>query len=350
MPECTPGVLMELAKCFNGLSVPQLEGIKAYLLTLSAGVEPDPSDLMEASKCFQPLTEPQLKAIQTYLLCQIANGGSGACANLEGADSPLGSVTPDFIGQVYQQSDGTIWQAGSLLSSSWEIINGADLFTYNSGTGTAFASTLARYFSSNFWISGSNLTEITLPNVETVGGYFDIDTNTALATLDITGLRTVSSGLYLSDNDLLTEYDISSLETVGTEMVIQNNAAITSIDASSIVTVTGALGTIDNNTLLESIDLTSLVTVTGSVGIINNPALDTITVPAWLPTNGTNLTFTGNALLEATVDQILARCVANAAYISGTVDLSGGTNAPPSVTGDADVLILQGRGCTVNHN
>ena len=42
--------------------------------------------------------------------------------------------------------------------------------------------------------------------------------------------------------------------------------------------------------------------------------------------------------------------VANAGYVSGTIDLSGGTNATPSAGGLADAATLTGRGVTVVHN
>lgn len=73
MPECTPGTLLDLAKCFNCLSPQQHLAVQTYLLALQAGGSTDPTVLLGLAKCFICLTEQQLLAIQAYLLCQISN-------------------------------------------------------------------------------------------------------------------------------------------------------------------------------------------------------------------------------------------------------------------------------------
>jgi hypothetical protein len=72
--ECTANNLAELAACFGGLTPPQANAVKIYLLAVVAGVDPDPEAIVEASKCLMGMSPMQAAAAQTYLLCQIANG------------------------------------------------------------------------------------------------------------------------------------------------------------------------------------------------------------------------------------------------------------------------------------
>lgn len=59
--------------------------------------------------------------------------------------------------------------------------------------------------------------------------------------------------------------------------------------------------------------------------------------------------FGANALPEAQVDGILASLAAGVA-VNGTLDITGGTNAPPSATGLTAKATLEGRGWTVTVN
>lgn len=92
-----------------------------------------------------------------------------------------------------------------------------------------------------------------------------------------------------------------------------------------------------------------VVTILNGVLFANN-GTTTWNAPLWVPTNATTIDLSGNALDQTSVDQVLARCVANAGYVAGTVDLSGGTSATPSATGLADKATLIGRGVVVNTN
>ncbi len=71
-----------------------------------------------------------------------------------------------------------------------------------------------------------------------------------------------------------------------------------------------------------------------------------------MPTDGKLIGFQDCALSVESVDHILARCVASAGYVSGNVNLSGGTNAVPSAAGLTSKATLEGRdpGVTVTVN
>lgn len=137
-------------------------------------------------------------------------------------------------------------------------------------------------------------------------------------------LKTVSGDIQFSDNDNLVSFDLSSLETIGGNFIVTNSAALTVFSVPSLVTV-------------------ALIIL-----VNNSPNLTTLNFPLWLPTDGTGIDFTGNALTAASVNHLLARGVANPAFVSGTLDLSGQTPAqPPTGQGIADAATLTGRGVTV---
>jgi hypothetical protein len=84
--------------------------------------------------------------------------------------------------------------------------------------------------------------------------------------------------------------------------------------------------------------------------VYNCSALTTINIPALTKvSSNTWLSFNGNALSQATVDNLLAKFVATGAT-NNSLSLDGGTNATPSSAGLADKAILVSRGWTVNHN
>jgi len=66
-------------------------------------------------------------------------------------------------------------------------------------------------------------------------------------------------------------------------------------------------------------------------------------------TNLDDVELTDNDLTEASVDHVLIS-LDNYGLSNGYVDLSGGTNAIPSVAGDAAILSLQGKGWSVYVN
>lgn len=100
---------------------------------------------------------------------------------------------------------------------------------------------------------------------------------------------------------------------------------------------------------VTSVLLPELTTVTVMLRVASDETLTTIRLPK--VTVAVEINLTGNALSQATVDQILADLVANGwGTPPSTVRLQGGTNSYPSEAGVADGVILQGRGATVTYN
>lgn len=156
----------------------------------------------------------------------------------------------------------------------------------------------------------------------------NISTNPELSITSVTDLASLS---------------FPNLVSIEERFEITGNTSLSSLNLSALETVYGTLSIAD--TLLTSLDLGSLATAI--VSIHDNPNLTDITLTNFVPTNDTENYFSENALSAATVNAILARFVANAAFVTGVIDLSGGTNAAPTGQGLTDVTTLLARGVTV---
>lgn len=142
---------------------------------------------------------------------------------------------------------------------------------------------------------------------------------------------------------LITLTAVAQIDT----FVVTNCDALPSISFPAVVTVVNGIA-IQNCAALVSCDLG-----TGLYGMVvnfdGNGVLATVALTAFSFTNGTNVTFMNCALTAASVNHILARCVASGLTTS-TIDLSGGTSAAPSGQGILDAATLVGNGCTVTTN
>lgn len=164
----------------------------------------------------------------------------------------------------------------------------------------------------------------------------------------------LSANSSLASNPLLASIDLRSLVTTGNQgLNVSANPALTNLMLSKLQTVTGSLN-LAGDTALASLNLPALVSAASaflaSLNAAGCSSLANVSLPLYEPSNGRNQTFSGCALSQASVDHILARCVASAAYVSGTVNLSGGTSSAPSAAGLVDKATLQGRGVTVLTN
>src|SRR5688572_3881738 len=182
-----------------------------------------PAELLDEVKCFCGTGASTAQLIIIALLQRIAEGSCGECPeNLEGADSPLNVVTPDFVGQVYVQTGGIIWQAGSTASSSWTVIcegggGGEDLFLFDSGDTLEFSSTALTSLTTQLWITESPFVTVSLPNLETSTNYVEIDVCDDLESINLDSLISCGDGafgLYLSSNPLVASISLPALTTV----------------------------------------------------------------------------------------------------------------------------------------
>lgn len=161
-------------------------------------------------------------------------------------------------------------------------------------------------------------------------------------------LVTFARDLRITFSDLTT-LDLDALVSVSQEFNVSGNAGLTSLSLGSLVSV-GFSFTGTGCSALTSLNLDSLTTIGFDLSLDSCSVLASFSAPNWLPSDGRTIMFFDDALDVASVDHVLARCVANPAFVSGTVNLSGGTNATPSAAGQADSATLTARGVFVVTN
>jgi hypothetical protein len=176
----------------------------------------------------------------------------------------------------------------------------------------------------------------------------------SVETLTMAALKAVIGMGFTISAIIATTVDLSSLEVTEQGFSCEFPLAET-IDLSSLVYVGGSLNCI--LTAAASIDLSSLETVfNGSIGLTAEN-LTSFALPA-LKRLDSDLFFQTITppLDEESVDGILVQLASldgtndTTLWENHSVDLSGGSCSPPSVTGLAAKIILEGRGCTVTVN
>lgn len=111
--------------------------------------------------------------------------------------------------------------------------------------------------------------------------------------------------------------------------------------------------TITNAANLTVIDLPNLVTINCTaiaMTITADPLLTTINLPVFVPTPNKTYNWGISQINAVSVNNFLARCVANAAFTSGTISFNAAGVAAPTGQGLIDKTTLQVRGVVVNTN
>jgi len=226
----------------------------------------------------------------------------------------VGSISIDLYGDDYSYS---IFGSTQILAPNLITINLA-MSLYGSNNGT--------------YGDGVNspLQIISMPLLEEVGQLIKpnsypivIEEWEDLTTIDFSSLRTVYGRIYIAYNTSLATLNLQNLESVDNYIYV-DSGVLTSLDLSSLQSAPDGVE-VTNCSLLETLDVSSLTTC-----------------GEFLVTNC--------ALTEATVDAILYQLADVVVLANTTVDLSGGTNAVPSITGDGYVATLIANGCTVTTN
>ena len=179
----------------------------------------------------------------------------------------------------------------------------------------------------------------------------------ALTSINLNSLASVNAGITFQ-NTVLTAISLPSLLICGT-LTIQSNTLLASISLPVITSITNIqISGIQSNFTTFNLPLIQYIGIvgSGSISILTQTALTTFSFGTSLKAVGGTVSFSGCALNQASVDNILVRLAAldgtggTVAYSSKTVTLNGGTNSTPSATGLAAKAILVGRGCTVTNN
>lgn len=184
----------------------------------------------------------------------------------------------------------------------------------------------------------------------------DLENQTTLQTASFPNLISCNGTSYapfsFTGSTALTSISAPLLQSIHDDFIQTGCTALTSLSLPSLASI-GTAGNVlftDQCASLTSLSFPSLVTVNGTnIAGGTCPLLTSIDLSSLLPNNGILIDFSGCALPSTIVNHILARCVANPAYVTGTVTLQFQTPAaPPTGQGIADKATLIGRGVNVN--
>lgn len=229
-----------------------------------------------------------------------------------------------------QQINGSlsaVWAAMTSISApNLVAVTGALSSTFPLATTFSFPNLV--YVNGNCGSSCNSLVTMSYPALQYVNGAFN-PVGTSLTTLSAPNLLTVG-GNFAPNMALCTTFTFTNLTKVIGNYT-PTFAALTTMSLPAIVSLGG------------TVTVTAANLVNFSFGSI-------------LKSVGSNVTMTGMALNQASVDGILVSLAAldgtggTTAYSSKTVNLSGGTSSTPSATGLAAKATLVGRSCTVTTN
>lgn len=295
----------------------------------------------------------------------ICSPGSGGGENVEGAGDP-DVVTPDFIGQVYKDTDtGNLWRAGSLTIGDWtlELQNAQMKWEPTSfQIANKLALSLAGNTEATSWTlemstsGGINLEEdFTLQSLssstlitidQAINAALTVDNCDVLSVISMPALVEVNDQISVTNCPLLATITLPALQTTPI-LTLETLPSLTSLDLGAFETASTI--SVSGCDVLTTLGI-SVFTIAGIMAITGNPSLTDIVLLSWVPSNGGDYNFSDNALSADTVNLALAQGVANAGFVTGVLNLSGGTNAAPTGQGIADAATLSGRGVTVTTN
>mgnify|MGYP003344631252 CR=1 FL=1 len=213
-------------------------------------------------------------------------------------------------------------------------------------------------------------------------GYIYVNNNDALNNnaLEFPALTYLSYIYFYNNGGIVYGPSFPSLTTTGYIYIVNNPVMVYAPNFPALVTCTSTIDIFNHESLINSPVFTNLQTVNGGLQIYNCPAM--LHMPNFSNlqhvygniffNNNTSMNGTGTmdfsslksvnnfyanncALTEADVDYILSILVGldgnnGTTLFTGAVQLDGGSNAPPSAAGLANITILQNRGCSVAVN
>ncbi|MDP2387513.1 MAG: hypothetical protein Q8M29_14140 [Bacteroidota bacterium] len=153
-------------------------------------------------------------------------------------------------------------------------------------------------------VGTTNLTTVDLSMI-TTAIYIEVSNNSALATLNLSGLTRCDGSVIFNNNPALTSLDISSLAKITTGEFVVSNVGLTSLNLPALVKC-NTFTTIDENTALVSISMPS-VTNSINLHIEDNSVLTSISFGAMSTINDT-YSISGNPDLNTVSFPALASC------------------------------------------
>lgn len=280
-----------------------------------------PDEIAQGAKCFACIGDKESALI--YLLTLWASGDCLTCAALSGDSSPVGAAVPQFVGQLYNQNNGqAFFYSTGLTNSDWtQIVSGGGTSGIEYGPNP---NTLIELRGIRFRLDNTKTTFVFngLEHITTTG--IDIS-GSVFVSINLPDLIDLVGGLESSDAASLEEFLIPKLTSIDGGVFFNGCIALTAFSAPL------------------------LASIVGDLNFPNCSQLASFSAPVWLPTDGSTIDFSACALDAASVNSILARCVA-AGVTTCTIDLSGGTSSAPTGQGLIDKADLITAGNNVNTN
>jgi hypothetical protein len=236
---------------------------------------------------------------------------------LVGSGEPTGIATPNFIGQLYHDTDvDGYYRSTGLTIVDWTAVQLPGLLAF---TPSVFAT-------------------------------FHIQTDDSDTALQFPNLTTVNQNFIISYMVNLTTLVTPILNYVANQLTI-THTALTTIALPALTEVDGQL-TFDLNPNLTTIDLSALVTLSTGITAGACSALTSILWPNYLPQAGSYIAIIGAALDATTISVFLANAIAAAVTDCG-INFSGGTSTglaalPTQAQADYAALIAAGNDVVLN--
>jgi len=193
-----------------------------------------------------------------------------------------------------------------------------------------------------------SLASLNLPSLTTAKNFYD-NGSTNLLTINAPALTAVTVDVFCYGNLSLTTANFQSLQTVGNDFYVYTNSNMTSLNVSSLVTV-GHHFNGYTSPKLTTLSCPALTGIGNEFRFEGCTLLANVSLPVFVPKNSNSIRFDGCALTAASVNHILARCVANPALTVSSVLLMAGTSSAPTGQGILDKATLIARGCTITTN
>ena len=199
-------------------------------------------------------------------------------------------------------------------------------------------------------VNDTTITTFSAPNLSTISGALSLRNNSRLTSVSIPNLSSVSGSLSILLNPI-TSVSLLELSSVSGFLSVGEHSSLTTVELSRLNTISGNLS-LSNSYNLVSLELGDSLNISGTVDCSSCLSLATPAFGVSSLSDGFTITFNGSALAQTAVDGLLSACAAAVgSTASGTIDISGGTNASPTGgTGNAAYITLTSAGITVNTN
>jgi hypothetical protein len=158
------------------------------------------------------------------------------------------------------------------------------------------------------------LTTLNLSGLIRCDGNLTFTNSPNLSNINIASLAKITAGTFTLDGIGITTLNIPSLLKMNARLSITDNPNLSSISISGITDILGLF--VQDNALLNSVSFSTLISIKGSLSFDNNASLNSINLPS-LTSCLSNVYFGGNNLLTSINLPVLAG--ASSMFIRGTL-------------------------------